>query len=86
MEGVHLQVIVAKKNWHNLVFCIAVSKHTTLGKLIIIITDDGDYARCFLYNFWCNSELFSSSDGVKMWITCASLVCSTRLGYALTDL
>ena len=53
--------------------------------IIIIIINDEDYARCSLYNFWCNSDLCFLSDCVKMWTTCASFICSTRLRSALAD-
>lgn len=54
-------------------FVLAVSKKHNFGKhviiIVIIIMDDEDYARCSLYYFWCNSDMCSLSDCVKMWTT-----------------
>lgn len=36
--------------------------------------DDDDYARCSLYYFWCNGDMCSLSDCVKMWTTRASFI------------
>lgn len=83
VEGVNLQVIVAKDLAQCCPLCWLFQK-TQLWETIITM-DDKDYARCSLYYFWCNSDMWSLSDCIKMWTTCASFICSTRLRYALTD-